>query len=80
LRLGASTNAAVVIHRVDGKKLKITKVEPSSPLINHTGRAIDQFSRCVLLVEVNAGALPRYLSEQIRISLTTPLARPWLCL
>ena len=69
MRLGASTNATVVVKRLDGKKLTIIKVEPTSPLITAKveplENADDQTAR--LRVEVKADGLPRHLSEQIRL-------------
>ena len=69
MRLGATSNETLIIKRLDGKKLKITKVEPTSnlisakvePLENGDGQAVR------LNVEVKADGLPRHFSEQIRL-------------
>ncbi|HXI83550.1 MAG TPA: DUF1573 domain-containing protein [Verrucomicrobiae bacterium] len=70
LRLGAVTNATVMIRRNDGKKLTITKVEASSDLMaataKPTGDGDPQAAR--LQVEFKATGLPRRFSEQIRLS------------
>src|ERR1041385_693 len=69
LRLGATTNTSLVIKRIDGKKLTITKVEPTSNLTPAQAEPIEngdgQATR--LNVEVKADGLPRHLSEQIKL-------------
>jgi hypothetical protein len=69
LRLGATTNASVVIRRNDGKKLTITKVEAFSDLITARTEPMEdadaQAAR--LQIRFNAAGLPRHFSEQIRL-------------
>jgi hypothetical protein len=72
IRQGVSTNASVTIRRVDGKKLVVGRIEPSSKLLQARlepleGTNADQAVK--LNVEVNGEGAPRRFNDNVRVYL-----------
>ena len=69
LRVGTSTNATVVVKRNDGRKLTITRLEPSSSLL--TARVEPQegndSQEARILIQAKAEGLPRQFSEMVSV-------------
>ncbi len=67
LPMNASTNAIVIVNRVDGKKLAITKLETSDPSVRarvEPGEDREQTAR--LLIDVRAEGAPRWFSGSVQ--------------
>jgi hypothetical protein len=69
LRLGTVTNATIMVKRVDGKKLTITRVEPSSNLISAKVEPVENSDgrEALIRVEFKAEGRPRHFSELMRV-------------
>jgi hypothetical protein len=69
IRLGATTNATVVVRRTDGRKLVVTKVEATSDLINVRAEPLEgsDGKAARVLIGLKAQGQPRLLSEQVRV-------------
>jgi len=69
MRSGSETNVTLVIKRNDGKKVSITKIEPSKPWItaalDTSLNSNDQTAR--ILVNAKPSGSPRPLSEHVRV-------------
>ena len=71
IRQGTITNVTVLVHRTDGKKLVISKAEPSNKLLRARIEPVegsnDQSANVIIEVE-NEGT-PRQFSENVKLSL-----------
>jgi hypothetical protein len=80
IRQGTSTNGAAMIRRIDGKKLVISKVEPSTKLLQTRlepaeGTNADQAAK--LVVEVKGEGAPQRFNQNVKVFLegvSTPVA------
>jgi HYDIN/CFA65/VesB family protein len=71
IRQGTITNMAVLVHRTDGKKLVITKAEPSSKLLRVRivpVTSTDNHS-VIVIVEVDGRGTPRQFGENVKLFL-----------
>jgi len=67
IRSGSETNVTLVAQRTDGKKLNITKIEPSKPWITATLDASLKSNDARILVNAKPTGAPRSLSEHVRV-------------
>ena len=69
IHVGSSTNMTVLVRRLDGKKLVVTRTDATSELINATVEPVENSDgkSARIHVEVKAEGLPRLLSEQLRL-------------
>jgi hypothetical protein len=66
LPVGASTNETVVLRRLDGIPVVVTKLEPSAPFL--TATATSQTNGTALMaVSLTATGQPRRISEQVKV-------------
>lgn len=77
IRQGTITNVVVLIHRTDGKKLAITRAEPSSKFLK--ARIVPVTSTdnqsAIVIVDVDAKGTPRQFNESVKLSLES-VAQP----
>jgi hypothetical protein len=71
IRQGTITNVTVLVHRTDGKKLVITKAEPSNKLLRARIEPVtgtnDQSAN--VIIEIESEGTPRQFSENVKLSL-----------
>src|SRR5882724_1276096 len=79
IRQGTITNVTVLVHRTDGKKLVISKAEPSSKLVHARIEPVsgtnDQSAN--VIIEIESEGTPRQFTENVKLSLdegTQPVA------
>jgi hypothetical protein len=78
IRQGTITNVAVLVHRTDGKKLVITKAEPSNKLLRVRLVPVTGTDKqsAIVIVDIDGVGAPRQFSEYVKLSLegiTQPL-------
>jgi hypothetical protein len=71
IRPGTTTNAAVLVRRTDGKKLVISKAEPSNKLLRTRIEPVEGSSgrSANVVIEVESEGTPRLFNENVKLSL-----------
>ncbi len=71
IRQGTITNLTVLVHRADGKKLVLSKAEPSSKLLRTRIEPVEGSSNqsANVIIEVESEGTPRQFSENVKLSL-----------
>jgi hypothetical protein len=71
IRQGTITNVTVLVHRTDGQKLVISKVEPSNKLLRARVEPVEASSNesAKVILEVENEGTPRQFNENVKVSL-----------